>query len=122
VAISPEFQEHLLELLEPLGGVYAQRMFGGAGVFKSGLMFGLVADEVLYFKVDDSNRPDFEARGMGPFVYQAKGGKRALMSYQQIPDELLEDGDEMVVWASKAFDVALKADAAKPTSKRKRTD
>lgn len=122
MAVSPEFQEHLLELLEPLGGVSSRRMFGGADLFKSGLMFALVADEVLYLKADDSYRTDFEARGLGPFQYEAKNRKRALMSYWQAPDHLLEDGDEMVEWARKAFDVALKADAAKPPSKRKLTD
>ena len=122
MAISPEFQEHLLELLEPLGGVSARRMFGGAGLFKSGLMFGLVADEVLYLKADEGTQPSFEERGLGPFRYEAKNGKRAVMSYWQAPDDLLEDGDEMIEWARRAFDVALKADAAKPPSKRKRTD
>ena len=122
MAISPEFQEHLLELLEPLGGVSARRMFGGAGLFKSGLMFGLVANEVLYLKADEGTQPSFEERGLGPFRYEAKNGKRAVMSYWQAPDDLLEDGDEMIEWARRAFDVALKADAAKPPSKRKRTD
>lgn len=122
MAVSQEFQEHLLELLEPLGGVSSRRMFGGAGLFKSGLMFALIADEVLYLKADDSNRGDFEARDLGPFRYEAKNGKRALMSYWQAPDDLLEDGDEMMDWARKAFDVALKADAAKPPSQRKLKD
>ena len=122
MAISPEFQEHLLELLEPLGGVSARRMFGGAGLFKSGLMFGLVANEVLYLKADEGTQPLFEERGLGPFRYEAKNGKRAVMSYWQAPDDLLEDGEEMIEWARRAFDVALKADAAKPPLKRKRTD
>lgn len=120
MAASREYQEHLLEMLDPMGGVSARRMFGGAGLFKSGLMFALISDDVLYLKVDDSTRPDFEARGMGPFVYQSKGGRRSLASYQQVPDDLFDDPDEMNAWCLKAFDVALKADAAKPPSKRKR--
>lgn len=122
MAVSPEFQEHLLELLEPLGGVSIRRMFGGAGLFKSGLMFALIADEVLYLKADETTRSDFEARGLEPFRYEAKNGKRALMSYWQAPDDLLEDSDNMVDWARTAFGVALKADAAKPPSKRKLVD
>lgn len=122
MAVSSEYQDHLLELLEPLGGVSSRRMFGGAGLFKSGLMFGLIADEVLYLKVDDSNREEFESRGLGPFRYEAKNGKRAVMSYWEAPDNLLEDGDAMTDWARAAFEVALRADAAKPPSKRKRTD
>ncbi|WP_417520108.1 TfoX/Sxy family protein [Minwuia sp.] len=122
MAVSTEFQDHLLELLEPMGGVSARRMFGGAGLFKSGLMFALIADEVVYFKVDDSNRLEFEDRGMGPFVYETKNGRQTIMGYWQMPDDLYDDPDEMNAWAMKAFDVALKADAAKPPSQRKRTD
>ncbi len=92
MAVSPEFQEHLLELLEPLGRVSSRRMFGGADLFKSGLMFALVADEVLYLKADDSYRTDFRHVVSGPFSMK-RDRKRALMSYWRAPDHLLEDGD-----------------------------
>jgi DNA transformation protein len=36
-------------------------------------VFGLIADEVLYFKVDDGNRADFAAVGLLPFSYQRQG-------------------------------------------------
>lgn len=41
------FVAHLLELLEPFEGVAAKRMFGGYGIFRDGIMFGLVADGVF---------------------------------------------------------------------------
>jgi TfoX-like protein len=31
------------------------------------VFFALIFDDTLYFKVDDSTRPEFEARGMAPF-------------------------------------------------------
>jgi DNA transformation protein len=120
VPVSAEYRDYLLEALEPLGGVSARRMFGGAGLFKDGLMFALIADDVLYLKADDANRPDFETAGQGPFVYEAKGGKRGVMSYWQTPDELFDEPDDLVDWALRAFDAALRADAAKPPSQRKR--
>ena len=51
------FQDHLAELFAPLGGVVFRRMFGGVGVFRDGLMFALVADDVLYMKADDGDEP-----------------------------------------------------------------
>jgi DNA transformation protein len=113
VAVSEEYRDYVMELLAPLGAVTPRRMFGGLGIFHDGIMFALVADDTLFFKVDDSNRGDFEAAGASPFSYATKGGRRGVMSYYQAPAEVLEDGDEAVAWAAKAVDVALRAQAAK---------
>ena len=48
------FQELLVELFEPVGGVTFRRMFGGLGIFRQGLMFALVADDTLYLKADET--------------------------------------------------------------------
>ena len=42
-------------------------MFGGAGFYLEGLFFALIAEDVLYFEVDDGNRADFKAVERGPF-------------------------------------------------------
>ena len=101
-----EFVSYVLELLEPMGGVIAKRMFGGYGIFRDGLMFGLVADNMLYFKVDDQNRKDYEDQGLEPFSYDRKG-KQMTMSYYRAPEEALEDGETMIIWAEKSFSAAL---------------
>jgi DNA transformation protein and related proteins len=110
--------EHLRELLEPIPGVTFRRMFGGHGLFRSGLMFGLIAEDTLYFKVDEQNKADFTARDLGPFVYY-KGDKPMPMSYWRAPDETLDDSAEMVAWAEKAYQAAVRAQAAKPAKKKK---
>ncbi len=46
-----EFVSYLVELMQSIGPVRAQAMFGGHGIFLEQLMFGLVADSVLYLKV-----------------------------------------------------------------------
>ena len=120
MAISQEYLDFIAEALEAFGPVDTRRMFGGAGLFREGLMFALIADEQLYFKTDDQNRPEFEAEDCRPFVYDAKGGKRTVMSYSLAPERLYDDRDEMAIWAGKAFDAAVRADAVKKTPKRKR--
>jgi DNA transformation protein len=103
-------------------------MFGGLTFFAEGRAFALVAEDTLYFKVDDGNRPDFEAAGMGPFL--PFGDPAKPMQYYQLPEEVLEDPDLLRVWMAKAIAVAAKTKAktkakakpkapAKPAARRK---
>jgi DNA transformation protein len=96
------FVAHLLELLEPMGGVTARVMFGGVGFFRRGVMFALVWGGTFYVRVDETTRPAHEARGLGPFEYDTRAGKRKTMPYFQVPPEALEDADEMARWAAPA--------------------
>jgi len=116
---SPEFLEHLTDMLAPMGPVVARRMFGGAGLFREGLMFALVADDTLYFKADDGNRAAFGDAGMGPFTYEKKG-KPAALSYFEAPPDAMDDAEEMLIWARGAWEAALRANAGKAKKKRKR--
>lgn len=107
---SPEYLEHLAELLEPLGAVRTKRMFGGAGVFLDGTMFGLIFEDVLYLKADGENRGDFEDRGLRPFTYTKKSRKEPVqLSYFEAPEELLDDTDGLCDWAGKAWQAARRA-------------
>ena len=110
---------HLTDVLRPLGGVTARRMFGGAGIFRDGLMFGLIADEVLYLKADTETVADFEAEGLGPFTYGTKNGDRILTSYWRAPERLVDDDDEMRLWCRRAAEVATRT-AKKKTAAKKR--
>ncbi len=106
------FVTHLVDLMQSIGPVLPRRMFGGYGIFLDGLMFGLVADDTLYFKADASSVGEFRDAGLEPFTY-SKHGKVATMSYYQAPEEVLEDVEQMRSWANKAYAAALRAAAAK---------
>ena len=68
---SDGFAEFLREELAPLGRVTTRRMFGKTGVFCDGLMFGMVTNDKLYFRVDDGNRAIFkEAESAPPLNYE----------------------------------------------------
>lgn len=97
---------HLLDLLEPLEGVTAKRMFGGYGIFRDGRMFGLVADGELYLKTDAENRGEFESRDLTPFRYETKDGKVTVMSYHHCPEEALDSPHVMRPWAESAIAAA----------------
>ncbi|MCI5107017.1 MAG: TfoX/Sxy family protein [Pseudomonadales bacterium] len=115
--VDEDFVSHVVDLLQGLGPVYARRMFGGHGIFLDGLMFGLLADRELYFKVDAVNRESFVELGLQPFTYY-KQGKPMALSYFQAPEEALESLEVMSEWGNSAFAAALRAAAKKRPRKK----
>jgi DNA transformation protein and related proteins len=110
MAKGSEFVDFVIESLEPLGGVSARRMFGGHGIYKDGLMFALIAGDQLFLKVDDGNRPDFDARGLQPFTFASKG-RPIRTSYHEAPSEGFDDPEVLCEWARAAYAAALRAKA-----------
>ncbi|MBL7073809.1 TfoX/Sxy family protein [candidate division KSB1 bacterium] len=104
MSVSESFRDYVLEQLGCMGQVTAKSMFGGVGLYFDGLFFGLIANDTLYFKVDDSNRPDYEAAGMGPF--KPYGDMSYAMQYYEVPVEVLENHQSLPLWAKKALAVA----------------
>jgi DNA transformation protein and related proteins len=111
--MDPDF---IVELFAPFGRVTVRRLFGGAGLFAEGLMFGLVFDGAIFLKVDDASIPDFEREGSVPFVYtRAKSPGRVgrhSLSYWRLPERLYDDPEELVSWARRAFAIAERGKAA----------
>lgn len=106
MAFSAEYRTHVEECLGALVPVTSRPMFGGLGIYSNGLFFALVDDDRLYFKVDDTNRGDFEAAGTGPFI-PWDGAKP--MGYYELPAGLLDRPSELAVWIDKALGVAERA-------------
>ncbi len=104
MSLSDEYLTYVVDQLECLGPVQSRRMFGGAGLYFEGLFFAVIADDVLYFKVDDSNRPDYEAEGMEAF--RPFPEKSMVMGYYQVPIDVLENKPILKEWAEKALRVA----------------
>ena len=122
MSVSSDYLAYVLDQLRPFGNVTARRMFGGIGLYADGYFFGIIDDSV-YFKVDESNRADYEARKCRQFSFEMeKGGRKIVsMGYFAVPEEVLEDPDELKLWARKALAVAVAAAAikAKPKVSRK---
>jgi DNA transformation protein len=114
-----DFAAFAVELLGAAGRVAARRMFGGYGLYCDGVMFALIADDVLYLKADDVNRPALARAGSAPFTYEAKG-RRTIMAYWRAPDEAMETRELMTPWARGALAAALRARAARPKPEARR--
>jgi DNA transformation protein len=103
---SDSFAEFLREQLAPLGRVTTRRMFGKTGVFCSGLMFGMVTNDVLYFRVDDHNRAVFKEAESAPPLSYNKQGRAIDLSFWRVPERLLDEPEELVAWARAALAAA----------------
>jgi DNA transformation protein len=106
------FKEFVEELFEPLGDTTIRRMFGGHGVFRDGLMFGILSDDTLYLRVDEITQSRFEAEHSEPFTYDAKGRPMKL-PYWRVPDWLFDETDAFLEWAQQSFAAARRAKEAK---------
>lgn len=102
------FVDFILELLQAWRPVTARRMFGGYGLYHTGVMFALVSDGTLYLKVDDETRGVFEAAGLSPFIYETKG-RRVALSYHRAPDAMLDEPEMAREWAERGWQAALRA-------------
>jgi DNA transformation protein and related proteins len=108
---SPDFAEFLREQLAPLGRVSMRRMFGKTGVFCDGVMFGMVADNTLYVRVDDQNRTAFKEAASSPPLNYCKKGSTIDLSFWRVPERLMDEPDELVDWAREALAAACRVAA-----------
>ena len=121
--VSPDVRDFVLDQLSGVRGLRAQAMFGGVGLYAGEVFFGIVAADVLYFKVDDSTRAAYEAAGSEPFT--PYGDRPASMTYYAVPLDVLESAPTLFEWARRAITAAAAmgpepgAKSPKPTSARR---
>lgn len=106
MAITESYLNYILDQLSEFGPVDVKRMFGGAGLFHEGLMFGKIGGDVFRLKVDTHNQSDYEARGMRPYHSEKK---KKGMPYWEVPADVVEDKQELARWATKAYEAAVRA-------------
>ncbi len=124
--LSPGFSDYVLELLAGFGRLEAKRMFGGAGLYRDGVMFAILDDDVVFFRVDDALEADLKAQGSVPWTYSMKSdGSIRSMGYWRMPETAADDPDEAVPIAKRAHAAALarkvvraKKPVAKPKAKK----
>ena len=105
-----EFVEFVIEQMSFIGGLRVRAMFGGYGVYRDDCIFAIIIDDRLYFKVDPTTRREFEAKGLSPFTYVARG-KSVTMQYFEAPPEVFEEPETMRSWVQKAYGAAAHRDA-----------
>jgi DNA transformation protein len=112
MTVSDTFKTYVIEQLGRVRpDIRSRAMFGGVGIYAGERIFGLIDDDVVYLKVDEINRPEFEAQGMGPFQPFGPGGE--VMQYYELPEGILDDPDALRPWVEGAVAVAGRAKSRK---------
>lgn len=106
MAVSGEFLEYILDQLSKWGGVSVRRMFGGAGLYRDCKMFGLVANDVTYLKVDDTTKDKYIEEGSSPL--KPFQDRPTVLSYYELPGDILEDPEEFIEWAGESLSIQMK--------------
>jgi DNA transformation protein len=105
MSVSSGFRSFVIEQLgRAVPGLRARSMFGGVGLYSGPLFFALIDDDVLYFKVDESTRAEYESRGMEPFRPAGPAGET--MGYYEVPVDVMEEPGALAQWAAQAVAVA----------------
>lgn len=107
-----DFVEFVAEQMAFVDGLRIRAMFGGYGIYQGDCMFALIADDRLFFKADAATRTGFEAKGLGPFTYVARG-KSMTMQYYEAPPEVFEAQESMRTWVQQAYGAAVRARQAR---------
>jgi DNA transformation protein len=102
--VTSAFRDYVLDQLSTVPGLRPQAMFGGVGLYSGDVFFGIIAADVLYFKVDDTTRRAYESAGSKPFRPYAD--RPMTMGYYEVPLAVVEAPSTLVQWASSAVGVA----------------
>jgi DNA transformation protein and related proteins len=113
--VSDGVRRFALDQLSGVPGLRAKAMFGGIGLYADDVFFGILAADVLFFKVGDSNRHAYEAAGSKPF--KPYPGRSMTMSYYEVPVAVLEDASTLTAWAERAVAAAKALKTVKATPK-----
>jgi DNA transformation protein len=121
---SESFAEFLREQLAPLGRLSMRRMFGKTGVFCDGVMFAMVTENIVYFRVDDQNRDALREAAIHPPLNYARKGELIDLAFWRVPERLFDQPEELMEWACAALAAAhrVAAKRARPVagSRKKR--
>ena len=102
------FHEYIMnEVFHGIDGITYRPMFGEFGIYRYGVFFALISDSELYFKVGENNKADYNKTNSKPFVYTGHKGKDVTLSYWLLPEEILENKDELIRWIDKALEAAV---------------
>jgi DNA transformation protein len=108
VTVQTQYLAYILEQLAGLGVLRSNRMFGAVGLYSKELFFGLIDDDTLYFKTDESNAAPYQERKMPRFM-PFPDKPESVFGYHQVPADIIEDAESLVDWARAAVAVALRS-------------
>lgn len=116
---SSGYAEFVKEQLASIHGLQGKRLFSGVGLSAHGVQFAMIVGNVLYFVVDDTTRPAYEAMGSQCFSYTTKLRRVEVRRYYEVPAEVIEDHQRLAMLARESLEIAAQPRRpAKPKPRR----
>jgi DNA transformation protein len=115
MAVSSEYRAFVEGQLGRIVRLRSRPMFGGVGFYADDVFFGFLDDDAMYFNVDETTRPRYEARGMTPFLASGE----TMSSYYRVPDDLIDDPEELRRWTDEAVAAAVRTKGRKKARKKR---
>lgn len=98
---SNDFFEYVQDQLSPWSDIDKKRMFGVLGLYRDGVMFGIIAKDMVYLKVGDSNKIKF--LDAGSTTLKVFKNNSEVPSYYELPVNVLENSEEFIEWAKESY-------------------
>lgn len=102
MAVSDHYLTGVLERLSQVAPVSYRRIFTGVGIYHRGVQFALLANDRLYFRVDDVSVQPYRDRGMP--ALQPEAALSSTNGYYQVPSEVLGQPNELLYWMRAAVE------------------
>ncbi len=91
---------HIHDLFAPLGDITSRKMMGGLSIYCDGVIFAILdQDATLYLKAKDGFAQEMAKAG----AQQFESAKGRTMCYWTLPDNALDDPDEIAQWGRRAL-------------------
>ena len=118
MSVSDSYLTFVLEQLEAVPKIVTKRMFGGIGIYSDGTFFGVIDNDTLFFKVDETLAQRYRDKGMPPFA--PIPGAKPMMGYYQVPPDVLEDARSLARWAKDSIAIATTKSPSRPNRRTNR--
>ncbi|WP_192878456.1 TfoX/Sxy family DNA transformation protein [Limnobaculum parvum] len=96
---------NVIEHFSELGELTSRSMFGGYGICKGKVMFGLVSEDKFYLRANNQLESIFVTYGMSQFVYN-KRGIPVLLKYYHVNESLWRNKEVLRRFATYALSAA----------------
>ena len=98
-----EYRDYIvIDVLRDIPGITTKKLFSGWGVYKYGRIFGIIIDDELYFKTNESNLKYFTKYGSHPFSFERQG-KTVSLPYWTLPDAIFSDEEKLIEWIERSL-------------------
>ena len=111
MSFTDDFFKYIQDQLSPWSDIYKKRMFGVIGLYREGLMFGIISKNIVYLKVDKSNINRFVDAGSTSLKVFKNNSE--VPSYYELPADVLENSQTFIEWAEESYQIQVKKNSLK---------